>query len=98
MARTRYHEELVRAIPDTCPAFLLAPPPQPEDAFISRERFDEAGYLASNPRRRLPPGTTKSWCAPFQIPVKLFCWLRPLSLRTHSSAGSVLMRDRKSVV
>ena len=46
---TRYHEELVRAIPDTCQAFLLAPPPQPEDAFISRERFDEAGYLASNP-------------------------------------------------
>jgi hypothetical protein len=46
---TRYHEALVRAIPDSCQAFLLGPPTQAEGAPTSRDQFDEAGYLASNP-------------------------------------------------
>ena len=45
-----YHEELARAVPAACEAFLLVPPdPSEETGLIGRGRFDEARYLAANP-------------------------------------------------
>jgi hypothetical protein len=46
-AASRYHEELLRAIPDSCEAFLLAPPVRSDTVLIIvRRYFDEARYLA----------------------------------------------------
>lgn len=46
----RYHEDLLRTIPGSCEAFLLAPSVQSDSVpIIARRDFNQAKYLADNP-------------------------------------------------